>query len=729
MVKKTVSLSVLLVLALTSVLLADWDPDHPHKWVQYPDLSTLGIDVNASREFILADDFNCEQTEEITSIHIWGSWLNDYPPFGADPDSVKFTLSLHADIPDSESATGYSMPGDVIWYRDFLPNDFTVRVWSEGIEEGWMDPPDFYFFPADTVCWQYNFYLYDEEFYQQGTPDEPIVYWLDVKAEPFDPDATLGWKTSLNHWNDDAVYGQGYEPYSGPWYELRYPPGHDLVGQSIDLAFVIVGEPEIDWGDAPDGAAAPGYPTLAVNNGANHIIAGPWLGDTTDFPDPEGNGQPDPNALGDDNDGNDDEDGVQIPALVQGQLSTITLEVNGGGGNVVGWIDFNGDKTWQLAEQVISGWLAAGTHAFNVFTPMGSVSGQTFARFRISTTPGLPPIGAAQDGEVEDYEVYIEEEISKWIQRPDLTELGIDVNATGPFILADDFLCTEPGRITEIWIWGSWLGDYLPFGNDPTAVTFTLSFHGDVPASENPDGYSIPADPLWDQSFQAGTFFAEVWADSIAEGWMDPPDGYLFPADSTCWVYKFFVDPYEAFFQTGTEEDSMVYWLDVQAVPDDVDALFGWKTSYEHWNDDAVWGQGIEPYFGPWYELRYPTGHELAGHSIDLAFRLVTDPESGVPTHEIRMEGFGLHKNVPNPFSSSTQIRYELPASGHVALEIFDVTGRLVNTLVDEVQPEGLHAVPWSGRDHAGRKVPAGIYFQRLTSGEQTATQKMLYLK
>jgi hypothetical protein len=730
MARKLAVLFPVLLFAFVLAASADWDETEPAKWVQLPDLTSTGIDVNASYDYILADDFLCTEAGEILSVHIWGSWLYDYLPHGMDPHDVKFTLSFHADIPDSLSPTGYSMPGDVLWYREYQPGEFRARVWQSGIREGWMEPPDFYIFPADTVCWQYNFYL-DGEFYQQGSPDNPIVYWLDVKAEPFDTEAWFGWKTSLDHWNDDAVWGIGYEPYLGPWYELIYPPGHELYGQSIDLAFVIVGEeqPDLDWGDAPEDATGAGYPTTSGLNGANHIIGGPWLGDNTDSPDQEPDGQPDPNALGDDNDGNDDEDGVQIPPLTPTMTSTISFTLSGMDAYVEGWIDFDGSRTWDAAEKIVDGMYATGAHAVNVITPAWAVPGQTFARFRVNGSGGpIGPVGPAQDGEVEDHEVDIEDPHTyKWFQRPDLSIMGIDVEATYPYILADDFLCTESGRITIIDIWGSWMDDYLPFGVDPEAVDFILSFHTDNP--NGPGGYSEPADVEWFRDFVPGEFTASVWADSIDEGWLRPPDTYWFPADHVCWHYQFRIDPYEAFFQMGTEDEPIVYWLDVQAYPHDPDAWFGWKTSFQHWNDDAVWGQGSEPYLGPWYELRYPPGHELYGQSIDLAFRLTNDPMSGVPDRDAEPEGFGLYQNVPNPFSASTTIRYSLTAESHVKLVVYDVEGRIVGTLVDETQSGGMKTATWSGLDDSGRQMPAGIYFYRLMSGSRMATQKMLYLK
>jgi hypothetical protein len=630
------------------------------------------------------------------------------------------------------------MPDSLLWLRTFGPGEFTFRVHSDTTWEGWLNPPEDYLFPADWVIWQYNFDIpAGEQFDQQGSIDNPIVYWLDVQAHPFDPLAHFGWKTSIDHWNDAAVYGFGAEPYPGPWFRLYYPPDHPLYGDSIDLAFVIAGEEEQeeDWGDAPDSRLVPRYPTLAVNNGARHLISGPWFGDATDFPDGETDGQPHLLALGDDAlDFNDDEDGVTIPVLTQGGTSTVTFEVNdagmGIGGVVEAWIDFDGSQTWDAAELIIAGWFAAGMHAVNITTPATAIIGQTFARFRISSAGGLPPDGPASDGEVEDHEVQIEEShVFKWKQRPDLTYYGIDINATVPYILADDWECTEQGRITEIWVWGSWLDDYYPYGIDPTAVDFVLSIHKDIPDSESSTGYSMPGNPEWYRYFYPAEFEAIVWADSIYEGWMNPPDDYWLPADSTCWLYKFYVPIIDAYFQQGTEANPIVYWLDVQARPHDPDAWFGWKTSYEHWNDDAVWGDGVEPYFGPWFELRYPPSHPWYGQSIDLAFSIMNEPMSGSRSEDVAPELFGLHQNVPNPFSSSTTIRYNLATQGRLTLEVFDVTGRSVSTLVDGVEDAGAHSATWSGRDRAGRELPAGVYFYRLTKGNRRITHKMLLLK
>ncbi|MFC1766911.1 GEVED domain-containing protein, partial [Planctomycetota bacterium] len=128
-----------------------------------------------------------------------------------------------------------------------------------------------------------------------------------------------------------------------------------------------------DWGDAPDKTQAPMYPTLLAHNGAHHVAEGPWFGDAADMPDTEPDGQPEVNAKGDDLDlsfpllgVNDDEDGVSVPPLVPGQVGDITLEVNGGGGYVDAWIDFNGDGSWTAAEQIYGGFLPDGLHVISI---------------------------------------------------------------------------------------------------------------------------------------------------------------------------------------------------------------------------------------------------------------------------------------------------------------------------------------------------------------------------
>jgi flagellar hook assembly protein FlgD len=89
-----------------------------------------------------------------------------------------------------------------------------------------------------------------------------------------------------------------------------------------------------------------------------------------------------------------------------------------------------------------------------------------------------------------------------------------------------------------------------------------------------------------------------------------------------------------------------------------------------------------------------------------------------------------LFQNHPNPFNPSTTIGYDVPEGvGHVTLQVYDIKGTLVRTLVNTVPPGGRHTVEWDGRDGGGHAVSTGIYFYQLKAGGFVDTRKMLLMK
>ena len=90
---------------------------------------------------------------------------------------------------------------------------------------------------------------------------------------------------------------------------------------------------------------------------------------------------------------------------------------------------------------------------------------------------------------------------------------------------------------------------------------------------------------------------------------------------------------------------------------------------------------------------------------------------------------FSLTQNYPNPFNPNTQIGYALPKEEYVTLLIFDLLGREVITLVDEVQSPGYRTINWNGMDNLGNNSGAGMYFYHLTAGHFSHTKKMVLLK
>ncbi len=90
---------------------------------------------------------------------------------------------------------------------------------------------------------------------------------------------------------------------------------------------------------------------------------------------------------------------------------------------------------------------------------------------------------------------------------------------------------------------------------------------------------------------------------------------------------------------------------------------------------------------------------------------------------------FSLAQNYPNPFNPTTEISFGLPTAGPVKLEIFDIVGRKVKTLVNREMAAGVHKVIWDGRNEEGGSVGSGIYFYRLSSGDNSIARKMVMLK
>ena len=96
---------------------------------------------------------------------------------------------------------------------------------------------------------------------------------------------------------------------------------------------------------------------------------------------------------------------------------------------------------------------------------------------------------------------------------------------------------------------------------------------------------------------------------------------------------------------------------------------------------------------------------------------------AGMPTE------FALGQNYPNPFNPTTSIRFSLPSEQHVKLDVYDMTGALVKTILNEAVRGGNKEVTWDGTNASGAKVASGMYFYRLQAGSFNSAKKMLLLK
>lgn len=129
-----------------------------------------------------------------------------------------------------------------------------------------------------------------------------------------------------------------------------------------------------------------------------------------------------------------------------------------------------------------------------------------------------------------------------------------------------------------------------------------------------------------------------------------------------------------------------------------------------------------------------PTSAMFHG-SVDYRPYLTSDPVPDLaPAKPVETPPvFALAQNYPNPFgmfSEKTRIRYAIPSSERkVVLKVYDVSGRLVRTLVDGVREADQYVATWDGRSDRGDRAAPGIYFCRLEFGSQSVTKKMVLLR
>ena len=108
--------------------------------------------------------------------------------------------------------------------------------------------------------------------------------------------------------------------------------------------------------------------------------------------------------------------------------------------------------------------------------------------------------------------------------------------------------------------------------------------------------------------------------------------------------------------------------------------------------------------------------------TFDLTI-VAVEENDGLPTR------FAVHQNYPNPFNPATVLRYDMPQAGHVTINIYNILGKNVRTLLDENVAAGYQKAVWNGLDNEGRPVSSGIYFYQVKADTKMATKRMVLLR
>ncbi|TFH65147.1 MAG: T9SS type A sorting domain-containing protein [Candidatus Zixiibacteriota bacterium] len=129
-------------------------------------------------------------------------------------------------------------------------------------------------------------------------------------------------------------------------------------------------------------------------------------------------------------------------------------------------------------------------------------------------------------------------------------------------------------------------------------------------------------------------------------------------------------------------------------------------------------------------QVSLTTGMGITDDIDTIYVKLLVDPPTGVEDDQGAVpKSYSLKQNYPNPFNPETVIEYNLAASGHITLTVFNVIGQKVVDVVNGYESAGNKQAVWNGRDESGREVQSGVYFYRLTTDNFSMTRKMMLLK
>ncbi|MCX7995053.1 MAG: T9SS type A sorting domain-containing protein, partial [candidate division WOR-3 bacterium] len=135
------------------------------------------------------------------------------------------------------------------------------------------------------------------------------------------------------------------------------------------------------------------------------------------------------------------------------------------------------------------------------------------------------------------------------------------------------------------------------------------------------------------------------------------------------------------------------------------------SVSYWYWTEPSNYG------WHPWYPY-------------DFMMRVRTDYIPGISENKNHPEEkFTLYHPFPNPFSACVKISFNLPKEREIRLNIYDVSGRLVKRLINGKLQKGKHLVLWDGKNEENKTSSTGIYFIKVDFGEESFTEKLIFVR
>ena len=198
----------------------------------------------------------------------------------------------------------------------------------------------------------------------------------------------------------------------------------------------------------------------------------------------------------------------------------------------------------------------------------------------------------------------------------------------------------------------------------------------------------------------------------------------LILADSEVVVITVISDSLVISGNAGVAGATLSYIIDTtETVTADGEGAYSFSVPYE-WSGTVTpskTGYGFTP--------TTKTYANIISNQIDQDFTALVIEDVGRDIDELIPDQFQLAQNYPNPFNPVTTIEYGLPSRAQVTIEVFNVMGQKMKTLVNETKSAGIYRTEWNGIDDAGKLVSTGVYLYRFSAGDIVQKKKMLYLK
>jgi len=186
------------------------------------------------------------------------------------------------------------------------------------------------------------------------------------------------------------------------------------------------------------------------------------------------------------------------------------------------------------------------------------------------------------------------------------------------------------------------------------------------------------------------------------------------PQYAYSWTWTDNGSGYEINLEIQQEQTNYFFWMPIDITVTTAED----ETTFVVW--DSLQAQSFQLYL-----TSEPISLELDKNDWILKIIESSSPDS-IPTE------ITLHQNYPNPFNGTTVIEYDLPEDTKVTLNVYDLLGRKIKTLVNKNQSPGKKTVIWNGTDNADKILASGVYIYRIQPGNKNAlgkSRKLVYLK